>query len=115
MSLEHNVEAHGMQGRIPYHSMPLIVVLLFDFAIDETQKIGEVYSMKYRYVIQTKGGTFTRNSKRDDFRFAVAYRCSIDGWRVAGLRTLKDDAEQLRTSYAANEETQVIQIKPLAQ
>jgi hypothetical protein len=58
--------------------------------------------MATKYTITTNGQTFTRKSKRADFRFAVVYHCSIMGWGLAGLRTTREDAEKLQAGYAKN-------------
>jgi len=60
------------------------------------------------YTVSIEGIRFTRNSKRDDFKFAVVYKCSIRGWKLAGLRTSRDDAEKLRLSHSKNLESVAI-------
>jgi hypothetical protein len=63
---------------------------------------------KTKYTVTIEGATFTRNSKRDDFKFAVVYKCSMRGWLLAGLRTNRDDAEKLRGWHDANLESVII-------
>mgnify|MGYP003657776083 CR=1 FL=1 len=66
-----------------------------------------------KYSVRVEGVVLSRNSKRDDFRFAVViFETVFQEWKLIGLRTTKQDGQLLLDSYGGYKKRMLIPVMP---